>query len=367
MQSSKEVIKRVQTGAFKPKHFSAPKIDRLNESNLPQFLYWYKEDMLQQRGNQFYCAVRGTEYVLYDNRAYDYYTGQTYLPLAFLQQCLDYTFPEALYLLNYFYRKVDKADVQAELDTLLVSSHGPIRPAPTAANLDSIKDENQFMGLDADKAYTRTYAYLHDTRFISRAAIGNFISQKFLMMDSRNNLCFLTYRDPCAKDEVIAITKKGTTRTPFKQNYTKEPHTGFFFATKDNLLSADYEEIFIFEAVIDLMAYLSLLWDGRITEGPQHKEKRCYIALNGAGNWEYITKVLHQYPSIQTVSLCLDNDTAGIEGAHRIRGSALAPIPDEQVYDLQETGLRVLSAKYDYRKDWGEAVKIPLFDLGITV
>ncbi len=45
----------------------------------------------------------------------------------------------------------------------------------------------------------------------------------------------------------------------------------------------------------------------------------CFISLNGVGNRKYLQKVLNQFPSIEKIVLCLDNDSTGFNGNERIK------------------------------------------------
>lgn len=359
------VLSNLKGNTFPKKHFSKSKIETITQSHLTQVVYWIDPTALVYQYGSFRLEA-DNQISVYDNMAVDNYTGDCYPPIAFLERFYGYTFPQALYLLNHFYYKVLKTPLQAALEDLkgvsVVSSSCPHNEASKGAvNLNGILAEDKLSRGDAN-ALRRAFAYLVNTRGLERSVVENFITQGYLKMDGHDNLCFITYADPLDKTTVSAVTVKGTTSKRFNQNKVAQPNTGFFYAPKPMLEANAYEEVFVFEAVVDLMAYLSLLWTGRITEAEGHAENRCYIALNGLGNRDYLLRLVLGHSTIKAVSLCLDNDQRGIEGASHIK----ARLTDLcVVHDLRATGLKTISAQFGFCKDWGDVVRLPDHDLGV--
>lgn len=364
MIKKETVLSNIKKNTFPKKHFSNSKIETITQSYLTQVVYWLDPSALVYQYGSFRLEA-DPQVSVYENMAVDNYTKECYPPIAFLERFYGYTFPQALYLLNHFYYKVLKTPLQTALEDLKgvpSASSSRLRAVADkeAVDLGGILAEDK-LGQGNAEALRRAYAYLVNTRGLERNVVENFITQGYLKMDDHNNLCFITYADPLEKANVTAVTVKGTTGKRFNQNKVAVPNTGFFYAPKPMLEANAYEEAFVFESVIDLMAYLSLLWTGRITEGEGHADNRCYIALNGLGNRDYLTGLVMRHSTIKTVSLCLDNDQRGMEGAARLKArfSCLCA-----VHDLRETGLKPISAAFGYCKDWGDVVRLPAHDLG---
>lgn len=365
MINKKTVLSNIKKDTFPKNHFGKSKIETISQSYLNQVVYWIDESALVYQYGLFRLAS-DPQVAVYENMAIDHYTGECYPPIAFLERFFGYTFPQALYLLNHFYYKVQKAPLRAALRDLKDISAPVIRHSAVAdigtVDLNGILTEDKLAQGDS-AALRRTFAYLVNTRGLERNVVENFITQGYLKMDSHGNLCFITYADPLEKQEVIAVTVKGTTGQRFNQNKVAERNTGFFYAAKPQLEANAYEEVFVFEAVVDLMAYLSLLWTGRITEGEGHSANRCYIALNGLCNRDYLLRLLLRHSTIKIISLCLDNDQRGIEGADHIKARFRGL---GTTHDLRKTGLKPISATFGYCKDWGDAVRLPDHDLGMV-
>ena len=310
----------------KYKHYSKQTINTICNSDLQQLLYWYDISILDYRNNLFYLSS-DDKIVIYPNMGYDHYSGKTYTPLQLLTDVLQLSYPDALFLLNYFYYKIPKQPIKTELDnwSCLSFSGRCATGRNPSLNLESIITENLFTASDESRkaySYRRMIAYLHDTRHIDKDIMLNFIKQSFLMMDKNYNLCFVAYADPFHKKDVIAISKKGTTEKRFCPNYVKEHGEGFFYAQKEFLETQNYRELYIFESPIDLMSFLSLEKKGQIYI-PEHDRNACYISLNGASNHSFIGNVLERYPSIKEINLCLDNDSYGREAAKTIENTVL--------------------------------------------
>lgn len=366
MIEKETVLSNIRNNTFPKKHFSKSKIETITKSYLTQVAYWLDPSALVYQYGSFRLEA-DPQVSVYENMAIDNYTKVCYPPIAFLKHFFGLSFPAALYLLNHFYYKIEKAPLQSALEDLKASASGlgswsKPKSAPMGNDLGYILTEDRLAQGDS-AALKRTFAYLVNTRGLNRNLVENFITQGYLKMDSHGNLCFLTYADPLDKKRVTAVTIKGTTDKRFNQNRVAEPNTGFFYAAKPMLEANAYEEVFVFESVIDLMAYLSLLWDKRITEAEGHSANRCYIALNGLGNFDYLQRLLVGHlGSFKAVNLCLDNDQRGMEGAERFK----AYLSMWTVNDFRESGLKPISAQFGYCKDWGDVVRLPCSDLGMV-
>ena len=344
----------------KHKHFSASKVDTICNCDLQQLLYWYDDSTLDYQNKQFVLST-DNEVIIYPNIGYNFYTGRAYTPLQVLTDKLHIGYADALYLLNYFYYKVKKAPLNAALTGWTAKSYAERCATGKNSNLDLdyFSKENLFASSDSTvraAAMKRAIAYLCQTRGIEKDIVLNLIKQGFLMMDKSFNLCFITYTDPASKGEIIAITKKGTTERRFCPNYIKECHTGFLYGRKPNLEAEDFKELFIFESPVDMLSFMTLVREKKLLL-EDYASSAAYISLNGVGNHAYITKVLDRYPSIGRMTLCLDNDTKGIEAAAVIG----AQFADRcEVQDLQPLILRALSGKMDgkggftYYKDYND-------------
>lgn len=341
-------------------YISDSKKDTINCCDLQQLLYWYDETELHHTKGNFLLAVN-REIIIFPNMGYNFYTGRAYTPLQILTDELKIPYRDSLYLLNYFYYKVKKEPLNAALTGWTAKSYAERCATGKNGNLDFgyISKENLFTSPDSTirtAAIRRAIAYLCQTRGVEKDIVLNLIKQGFLMMDKSFNLYFITYADPITKGEIIAITKKGTTERRFCPNYTKEFNTGFLYGRKPNLEAEDFKELFVFESPVDMLSFMTLVQEKKLLL-EDYAPSAAYISLNGVGNHAYITKVLDRYPSIERMTLCLDNDTKGIEAAAVIEGKFANRC---EVQDFQPLVLRTLSGKADskggftYYKDYND-------------
>lgn len=343
----------------KHKHYSQATIRAITKSDLQQFLLWYDETALEYQNNRFVLS-EDEEIVIYPNIGYCHYTGKTYTPIEVLVEVLGLTYQDTLYLLNYFFYKVQKQPYYQAIKEWSAQTYSErlTQKKNTTLDLDTILAEDLFSNEEQKAyAYKRVIAYLCDTRHIDKDIVLNFISQGFLKMDNKGNLAFVTYADPLNKREVIAIAKKGTTLKRFCPNYVKEPNEGFFFAYKENLERRDYKELYVFESAVDLLSFLTLTNEKAIVlEG--HDPNCGYASMNGAGNHTYVTNLLTRYPSIQKVNIGLDNDTKGIDGAASLARLIELNYPHVQAYDMRPDGLKAITRNLSggLCKDWNDVL-----------
>ena len=336
-----KLLTRVKNNSFTLKHISKTELEKISNINFVLFVFWLNKDNIIIKDN-FYRYSKDITLTIYQDMAYNHYLGISYKPLLFLQAFENYSYRQSLYLLNYYFYKISKADVSKEFKAYFGVEKTTTDDENIKADLQYILNENLLNSSDADvkaSALRRTYAYLTNRGF-ERFTIQNMISQNWLMVDKLYNLCFITYEDE-NKDKVKAITKKGTSYKEFKCNYNNERHTGFYYAPKG---TEQPIMLFVFESVLDLFSFVQLHWLKRI----QIDEPFACISLNGAYNLKYIYKVLNQNISINKVVLCLDNDYAGCQATQKLKRQLVV-----KSYDLRP----VLKTLPTYVKDWNEALK----------
>ena len=95
--------------------------------------------------------------------------------------------------------------------------------------------------------------------------------------------------------------------------------------------------MFVFEAPIDMLAFISLY--------PEDWQSHSYVALCSVSERALLYR-LKVNPNLKKIVLCLDNDEAGQNAAHRIR---------QQLYDLGYRNTKILTPQ---NKDWDEDLKI---------
>lgn len=89
--------------------------------------------------------------------------------------------------------------------------------------------------------------------------------------------------------------------------------------------------MYAFEAPIDLLSFITL--------HPEGWQKHSYVALCGVSD-NALLWMLEQNPMPRQVTLCLDNDKAGIEASQRISEG------------LRERGYSQIEAIFPGQKDW---------------
>lgn len=148
----------------------------------------------------------------------------------------------------------------------------------------------------------RVYAYLLNRRGIDREVLSAFV-HKGMIYESADyhNAVFVGYDE---KGIARHAHKRGTgSESTYKGNAEScDPRYSFHWTGKDNTL-------YLFEAPIDMLSFISL-----------HKENwrsHSYAAACCVGD-QVLFQMLKANPNIDTVCLCMDNDTAGQAANKRI-------------------------------------------------
>ena len=176
----------------------------------------------------------------------------------------------------------------------------------------------------------RVFAYLTKQRFISPDIISYFAHEHKIYEDGKyHNVVFVGMDETgTAKQASVRSTLSfgKTFRITVANSDTKYSFSHF----------GNDEKLFIFEAPIDMLSFITLYQK----DWQQHS----YIAMNGVYE-SAVLKALESHADLQSVYLCTDNDTGGIEAAERLRDI------------LHEHGYGDIFRIAPQLKDWNECLK----------
>ena len=175
----------------------------------------------------------------------------------------------------------------------------------------------------------RVYGYLMHERHIDREIINRFVKEGLIYEDTQYHNAVFVGKNPDGTP--VHAQKRATgADSDYKGNVESSiAEYSFHFNGKS-------EYLFVFEAPIDMLAYISL-----------HKQgwkNHSYVALCSTADRAAI-QMLKENGNLKTVYLCLDNDSAGLLGCQRI-AKAIHELSDYTVW-------RVPSQN----KDWDEDLK----------
>ena len=183
---------------------------------------------------------------------------------------------------------------------------------------------------EANDNMHRVYAYLIKQRFIAPEIISHFARRKLLYEDKEHhNAVFVGVDDNGVPRQAH---KRGTATfgKSFRQT-VKGSDTRYSFA-----YFGESEKLFVFEAPIDMMSYLTL--------HPENWQEHSYIAMNGVYENAVLT-ALKGHENLFEIAICTDNDVGGIDSADRLSDI------------LEEKGYADIKRLVPEFKDWNECLK----------
>lgn len=160
------------------------------------------------------------------------------------------------------------------------------------------KDRKVFQLPEKALSYCHLYAYLMNTRKLSKQVIDYFVSKKLLYEDARHHNLVFVGRD---KDGNARFASRRGTVTmdgvkPFKRDVLgSDKNFGVNIATESS-------EIKVFEAAIDLMSYMDMTND--------YESNKVVL---GMINDKPLEHFLADHPHIKIITFCLDDDQPGRE------------------------------------------------------
>ena len=225
--------------------------------------------------------------------------------ITFLQQFCGKTFSEAVeYLLTF---------------------HGKARDAP-APQPKPISRKQEFSLPPRNADDRRVFAYLRK-RGIAPQAIRQFLNSGLLYEDAEHHNCVFVGKNSAGQAKYAGL--RGTYDRDgkgFRGDVTgSDKHISFALP-----YDRSSDQVFVFEAPIDLMSYLTL-----------HRDMVNAVALCGLYDGA-LQAYLQAHPEIRRIALCLDADEPGEKAAQQL----------QEKYQLQ--GYAVTVEKPRCGKDWNE-------------
>ena len=175
----------------------------------------------------------------------------------------------------------------------------------------------------------RVYGYLMHERMIDRQVINRFVADGLIYEDVKYHNAVFIGNDRNGKT-VHAHKRATSAKSDFKGNLESSiAEYSFHF-------DGSSEYLFVFEAPIDMLAYISMHKNGW--------ENHSYVALCSTADRAAL-QMLKDNPQLKTVYLCLDNDNAGQLGCERI---------SKAIHELGEYSVWRVPPQ---NKDWDEDLK----------
>lgn len=184
---------------------------------------------------------------------------------------------------------------------------------------------------EANDNMHRVFAYLIKQRFIAPEVITHFAKRKLLYEDKEHHNAVFVGVDGNGVPRQAHKRGTATFGKSFRQT-VEGSDTKYSFAH-----FGKSEKLFVFEAPIDMMSYLTL--------HPENWQEHSYIAMNGVYENAVLT-ALKGHSNLSEIVICTDNDVGGIDAADRLSDI------------LEEKGYADIKRLVPEFKDWNECLKV---------
>ena len=233
---------------------------------------------------------------------------------------------DAVDFFRYFYGESEEQATAMLLNCSLSDLEKLPARSPPIPSRPKQEEPKQLEIPPANKDMRRVFAYLCQTRGIDPEVVSAFARKGLLYESANHHNAMFVGQDEQGK--IRHLHARGTlTGSHFRQTLPgSEKEYSFHWQGANGKLYA-------FEAPIDMLSYISL--------HPEGWQEHTYVALCGVSAAP-IHHLLETRPQVEEVTLCLDNDEAGHNAAHRIAGEL-----------LNEWNVTV-SAEFPSQKDWND-------------
>ena len=204
----------------------------------------------------------------------------------------------AIKFMQYYYNM----DFPTAVQELLGQRVTPLSHAPPKAVVREEKPKNFKLPV-ANENMHRVFAYLIKQRFIAPEIITYFAKNHTLYEDKEHHNAVFVGVDENGIPRQAHKRSTSTFGKSFRQT-VEDSDTKYSFSH-----FGESEKIFVFEAPIDLLSYLTL--------NPENWQNHSYIAMNGVYENAVLT-ALKGHSNLSEIVICTDNDIGGIDAADRL-------------------------------------------------
>lgn len=260
-----------------PKFFTDEQLERASNIDLVDMLRGQGEPLKKQ--GKVHRWMRYDSTVIYGNKWYRHSREVGGGPIQFMQHFYDMDFVDAIkYLLN------------GEEGAKFVQTSRKPEPKP------------EFVLPKLSKNMHRTFAYLIQTRKIDADVVQHFVNEKKIFETAEHHNAVFCGYDENGEIKQMHLRSTISGSRFFQDVEGSDKQYCFRHDGADN-------EVYVFESPIDMLSYITL-----------HKEnwqQHSYVCLGGVAV-DALNNILKNHPEIDTVYLCVDNDTAGDKTVKRI-------------------------------------------------
>ena len=299
-------------------HYSDEEKRKASEIDLVAFLQ-HKGEKLKRFGKEYrliYSDGSGTHdsITVSGNRWYDHKNQCGGGPVTLLKEYYGMSYQEAM-------------------EELLGRSSGfAYAPSDSFSFSASENERKKFAPPEANDNMRRTFAYLTKQRFIDPYVISFFAHNKSIYEDKAHHNVVFVGKDengiPRQAHQRSTTSYGGTFRITVEGSDTRYSFAHF----------GKSDKLFVFEAPIDLLSFIS-------AHNKNHWQEHSYIAMNGVYE-SAVLQALESHPDLQSIYICTDCDTGGIDAADRLRDI------------LREKGYIHIERIKSLNKDWNEDLKM---------
>ncbi len=157
---------------------------------------------------------------------------------------------------------------------------------------------------EANSDMRRVFAYLTKQRFIDPKIISHFAHEHKIYEEKKYHNVVFVGTDGNGTPKQASVRSTISFGKTFRLTVAGSD-TDYSFSHFGN-----DEKLFVFEAPIDMLSFITLY--------QKDWKDHSYIVMNGVYE-SAVLKALENHSGLQTVYLCTDNDTGGIEAAERLR------------------------------------------------
>ena len=182
----------------------------------------------------------------------------------------------------------------------------------TVHSVDTIKE---FKLPERDKEIKKAYAYLTDTRMISKKLVNDCIKYGIIRQFKEDKYTYVGFigKDKNNKTKYLMLRSTLTGNNYKKEIKGSSKEYGFKIFNKETVHSVDNKiNIHIFESPIDLLSYMTIF--PKLT-----LNNNAFLSMGGISS-KALNQFINDYePNISQITICFDNDEAGINNANKIK------------------------------------------------
>ncbi len=270
-----------------------------NHCNTLHLLVWWDQSLLMKKDNYVVLKSNPRCYVTPEG-VFDIDTCLLTPAFVALQKYMSFNKLEAHYVCTTFLKQANTDNIKAIIRYAAIHFGFGNMPPVAKDALNDILNED-IIGIQP-VGYATLFSILSESCHISKDVIFDMINRHLVVVDSKYNVCFLSYDEDCNVSSVYKMSRYNHSETDFSYNhYVTRANTAFVYCSEEAGRYNTFNSVTVFDHPVEMLSYLTLEYRNNPLV-PSFMADGCYISIFNS-NDSAVREWLNQHDEVYTMNI----------------------------------------------------------------